>query len=310
MSVVLNSFLFNFFKGKRWIVDLVLITIIVYFLALSAIVRIKGYFAMLQSGLSVQIKSVLMVGEHKIKPKQEPLSALSAILNRDLFGAKVIPKPIIRQKRVVINNIPISQRLGLKLVGTIVGIPESYSRAIIYNSKTAKYMLLKVGDKIGTASLEKVLRDQVILNINGKRERLVVKNTESNKKFKEKLSNVRAINTASSLVKSVSGNSVFTLSRDAINRAFDDLPSLLSGATAVPYRRGNVSGFILRDVRPGSIYSKIGLKKGDIITDVDGHALQNTSQLMQLYNDVRNQTEIHMDVVRGGQKKTLTYYLE
>ncbi len=309
MSVVTNELFFNLFKKTRWLLDIVVISIAVYFIAESVILFVEHRLNV--NSVSIAKKTNIQTNKRKKSDRMYAFSYFNPIITRDLFGSVIDKKAAKQQKpkKIVVDNIPISQRLGLKLLGTIVGNPDKLSRAIIYNSRSGKYVLLKLGDKIGNAKLEKVLRDQVILNVGGKRERLVVKSESYQKNFKGRIDRIKSISSSQGIVKSSSGD-VYTLSRDELNKAFDNLPSLLSGATAIPYRRGNIKGFLLRDVRPNSIYSKVGLRRGDIVVSVNNHALQNTSQLMQLYNDVRNQSEIKMKIVRHNRERVLTYYLE
>ncbi len=312
MSIVFDGFLKEFFKKKRWILEIAVISIVVYFLALT-------FVGVVKMGLSVNtiddyasLKRRNSYSRNIDSRKSLSFSYFKPIISRDLFDVKLQQaKPVsTKPKRVVVENIPISQRLGLRLVGTIVGSPDTLSRAIVYNTRTGKYVLLKIKDKINGAELEEVVRDQIILSVNGKKERLISQTEQLPTNFKNRIKKVRSVRQTNSIVKSKSGDSIYTLSRDEINKAFNDLPSLLSGATAVPYSRNGVSGFILRDVKSGSIYSKVGLKRGDIIVSVNGQPLKNTSQLMQLYNDVRNQSEIQMNIIRNNSKKILTYYLE
>ncbi len=306
MSIAINGIV-DFFKNKRWIFDIIVISICVYFLALTFVLIISSKIPSFEARKD-SIKQKIIKKNTQKPQKALFFSYFSPIIQRDLFNSKVIRTVQKKPKAVIVENIPVSQRLGLKLVGTIVGDPTNLSRAIVYSSKNGKYVLWKINEKLNGATLERVLRDQVIVDVNGKKERLVTKAEPHSKEFQKRLS---ITNThGESIVKSKSGDSVYTLSRDEINKAFNDLPSLLSGATAVPYRRNGISGFILRDVRPNSIYSKVGLKRGDVIVSVNGHALRNTSQLMQLYNDIRNQSEVKMNIVRHNQKKVLTYYLE
>ena len=305
MSIAINGFA-DFFKNRQWILDILAISVCVYFLASTFVLFVGGNIPVNERNTKQRQQTVK---SENLKPlKAVFYSYFSPIVKRDLFNTRTIKAVSKQRKAVVVEDIPVSQRLGLKLVGTIVGDPNKLSRAIVYNSKNGKYVLWKIGEELNGAKLEKVLRDQVVVSVKGKKERLITKTEPHSKEFTKRINRVN--NSIGDLVKSTSGDSVYTLSREGINKAFNDLPALLSGATAVPYRRNGVSGFILRNVKSNSIYSKVGLKRGDVVVSVNGHALRNTSQLMQLYNDVRNQSEVKMNIVRHNQKKVLTYYLE
>ena len=62
----------------------------------------------------------------------------------------------------------------------------------------------------------------------------------------------------------------FVVPEAELNDALANLPRLLSQARAVPYfRNGKSIGMRLFAIRRGSLYEKLGLKNGDIITNIN-----------------------------------------
>lgn len=78
----------------------------------------------------------------------------------------------------------------------------------------------------------------------------------------------------------------------------------------LPYQRsGKVEGYYANRVRPGSIAQRMGLRAGDIITRVNGIALnghENTDRLLGL---LRTSQEITLYVRRRGSVRRLSYAL-
>jgi C-terminal processing protease CtpA/Prc len=55
---------------------------------------------------------------------------------------------------------------------------------------------------------------------------------------------------------------------------------------------------------------KIGLKKGDIIIEVDGKPIKEPSDLVDIFEDVEEGTEVKLTVLRNGDKKSFTAKLK
>ncbi|APJ03279.1 PDZ domain-containing protein [Silvanigrella aquatica] len=64
---------------------------------------------------------------------------------------------------------------------------------------------------------------------------------------------------------------------------------------------GQVKGFIISNITPNSVYSKLGLKDGDIVTSISGIELNDAARAIQTLNSMRNENTIELDVIRGGQ---------
>ncbi|MCJ8277344.1 MAG: general secretion pathway protein GspC, partial [Bdellovibrionales bacterium] len=106
----------------------------------------------------------------------------------------------------------------------------------------------------------------------------------------------------------------FTFKRTEINKYLENLPQVLQDAKAVPYiapgSGGEVAGFKLVAIKAGSIYEKLGLKRGDIIKGVNGESVDTPQKAMELYQALKSSDSIQLEVTRGGSSTTLNYSLE
>ena len=104
------------------------------------------------------------------------------------------------------------------------------------------------------------------------------------------------------------------LSRAFVDKNLQDLPKILRDAKAVPYIKpnadGKVEGFKLVAVKPGSLYEKVGLQNGDIIVGSNGQAIDSPKQAMELYQSLKKQDSIEIQVIREGEKKNLNIQFE
>ena len=63
---------------------------------------------------------------------------------------------------------------------------------------------------------------------------------------------------------------------------------------------------IIVDVIPNSTAMKIGLKKGDIITAINGEIIKDKKQAKILINQAQSGKEISLSIFRGGQNKAFS----
>jgi general secretion pathway protein C len=81
-------------------------------------------------------------------------------------------------------------------------------------------------------------------------------------------------------------------------------PEFLSQALIVPNPEG---GFLVRQIQPGSLYEKLGLRPGDVIRNVNGQALTSMEDVMKLYQQFGTAQRVLVEVQRQGRSETLYY---
>jgi general secretion pathway protein C len=81
-------------------------------------------------------------------------------------------------------------------------------------------------------------------------------------------------------------------------------PEFLSQALIVPNPEG---GFLVRQIQPGSLYEKLGLRPGDVIKNVNGQALASMDDVMRLYQQFGSAQRVLVEVQRQGHNETLYY---
>jgi len=100
----------------------------------------------------------------------------------------------------------------------------------------------------------------------------------------------------------------YEVDRAMIEEELNDLSELGRQARIVPnYRNGQYQGFKLIGVRPGSLYRALGIRSGDIIQRVNGQEINSPNKAIQLFEELRSQRNIALDIERRGQKRTLQY---
>ncbi len=80
------------------------------------------------------------------------------------------------------------------------------------------------------------------------------------------------------------------------------LSKIVNSARIIPFtENGNVEGFKLFSIAPNSLFEKIGLMNGDIVTQVNNQKLTDPSKGFVIYDSFQYEHEITFTVKRGAQ---------
>ena len=244
----------------------------------------------------------------KVQPKKLTLEGISssktvlnynAVVKRNLFGGQPYEVGTLEnQGEKTPENIPLT-RLKLKLVGTIVDKENKFSRAIIEDPATGKQSLYHVGEKVKNGCIKKIAPFYVIIStIKG--DEVLVMDVEDSKK--------------ESIFDSHKGKAETTLvSKKLFGMAsnnMDGMDDVIKDVIIRPYfRRGKILGFKITQIKPGSVFHKLGLKNGDILLSINDEKLDDPEKLLYVYDYLKNFNEITLKVQRHGKQKIINYHV-
>lgn len=98
------------------------------------------------------------------------------------------------------------------------------------------------------------------------------------------------------------------VSRSVLQQKLRSLDVALDGLVAGPYKRNKkIAGYRLKRVYSRNFLHAYGLRSGDIIKRVNGHALNATGKLYRLYQGLKNEKSIFIDYIRRGKLKRLEF---
>jgi general secretion pathway protein C len=227
---------------------------------------------------------------------RHPLSDYRAIMDRNLFKTKTGTGG--RPQKLDIESLTPTE-LKLKLLGTVTG-NEKEAYAVIEDTDVRRQNLYKVGDTIQNATLKMILREKVVLNVNGKDEILGIE------KVREEGKTGRS---PERKIASTSRN--ITIKRSQIDTALQDVNTLMKQVRIQPhFQNGKPDGLRLTGVRPNSIFYKMGLKSGDIIMGVDGKNIESVDDALKFYQSLQSASRVQLQLKRRGRPKTIEYNIE
>ena len=188
------------------------------------------------------------------------------------------------------SNVP------LNLIGTFVS-DDSSAYAIIEDKKKKLQEVFNKGESIfDEAQLVNIFSDHVEIKRGEKIEILTLDDS--------------ALSSPKSAEGGVmsSGDNEFVVDETELNTALEDLPLLLTQARAVPYfRDGRAIGLRMFAIKSGSLYQKLGLRNGDILKTVNSNSLANIQEAMKLFETLKEERSIAVELERNKQNLQFRY---
>jgi len=216
---------------------------------------------------------------------------VQAIANAHIFGeatAETAPPPPAEHDDLA------ETRLNLSLKGTITANDEQLSIAIIADTGNQEKVYAIRDTVVPGTTLHAVYADRVILNRSGALEALKLP-----KEFPQGSQSVRRV------------------APPPVSRATDANPSIQEVVSEnvtkladvirpTPYFvAGQQQGYRVYPGRDRRQFAALGLRPGDLIKDIDGAALTDPQQAMEIFQNLGSADQVSVTVERNGQPEVL-----
>ena len=235
---------------------------------------------------------------------QLPLSHYQAVVERNLFQTKATAAVI--PQAVDVEGLQ-QTSLKLKLWGTVTG-DDKEAYAVIEETGKRTQNLYRVGDSIQDATLKLILREKVVLSVKGRDEVLEIEKAVSRASGARLAASVAAGRPDIGQRRSAPRSQKITLRRAQIDEALQDVNQLLSDVSIRPhFQDGQPNGLMLSRVKPNSLFMRMGLRNGDVISGVNGQQLQSVDDAMSFYESLKGSDQVTVNLKRGGRERTIQY---
>lgn len=263
-----------------------------YTLALVALLTVSAYFladtldAMIGRSLDAAPRFTTPFERERpgLEPRRE-LSDYSSILERGLFGEGKGP-----------SSGPTVESSNYKLIGTIEG--KSFSGAVLEDGSGQTFY--RIHQKLPDGStIVKVMRDTI-----------TIKKPEGATMDLRVVDDTKIVTMPSSGGEGVKklSDSKYMVDQKEMLASTENMSHILTQARALPHmEQGKTVGFRISEIVPGSIYEKIGIQNGDVIQKVNAQEVDDPAKFFQLYQGLRTERHISIDLIRGGARQTLNY---
>ena len=108
--------------------------------------------------------------------------------------------------------------------------------------------------------------------------------------------------------KSTERGTTITVSRKDIQNSLKDINNLMSQVRIRPhFKDGKSDGLSVSRIKGGSIFSKLGLRNGDIVQKINGEPINSPDEVLMLYEKLKSGSRVSLEVTRKGEPKTMNY---
>ena len=218
-------------------------------------------------------------------------------------------------KIIDVKKMVSAEEVGLAIMGSIMNTDKANSVALIKETESGKVKAVKPGHKI-------LGEKYIVTEVSPKY--LIVKDAKSNDQtmvYVDKFAGeFKKVASSPSSASGYAANldayredgferkegkvSMTAAYRDKIVN--QDLSKILMDATALPnYENGQIKGFRLLQITPGSIFDNAGFKDDDVITSINGNPLKDIPGTIKMLHGLKGETAIDIEISRGGSFMTM-----
>lgn len=240
------------------------------------------------------------VNEAKTPGKRKSFDYYRTAIDRGLFGKAQESAP--KSREINVEDLE-PTALKVALLGTVSGDEETARAVILDKTKRGFQFLFKVGDTIQNAEIIKILRGKVVLKVGDKNQIL----TMEEKPGATAITARRSARRPRPASRQQQGTTI-TLDSATVNKSLQNMTQLLSQVRVRPhYRNGKTDGFLLSQVRPNTIFTRLGLRNGDVIQSIDGETIESPDDIVDFYDELKDGSPVSLEIQRRGLKKVLNY---
>ena len=292
-------------------------SITVVFVCLAAFLCAKLASELIAIYLWAPIGAPLKVeGQRAPTPRPEALADYLIVQGRNLFndnppapGSPAAGKP----SGPAAETAPPPPAIDFTLVATGAG---TRSSSFALFTKGDQTLLKRVGMDVspGIALLE-VYKDKVVVGIGKEKKDILLFSDKQAVDGRRGPARPQALpsqppspaSTGSDTIKQIGPNS-WAIDRKEIDQALGSIDQLITQLRVSPHEvDGQVQGFRVFNIRPGSLFTKIGVLDGDIIKSINDTQLTGIDMVIKAKESLMNQTSLQVSLIRNSQPMTISY---
>jgi general secretion pathway protein C len=232
---------------------------------------------------------------------------LDGIMGRNLFDVAIIDAWAARRPSAGGGDAMARTELHVRLLGTMVADPESFSSALIVEEDSADLpRAYSIGDELHEREVVSIEHDRVGLKkADGSIEYVTMDGgpvrsiaSDTTEPGGEEAEGVREV-----------AEGKYEVDRATFDKYINDLEGISKMGRALLHRGpdGEFDGYRLSAIRRGTIADMLGIKNGDIIQSVNGESLNSVQSAMGAYNTMKTQSNFCFEISRRGSPTQLCY---
>jgi len=260
-------------------------------------------FSSLGIGLALMVNSYIETKFFSLPPENVKPVKTAKVQKKEykfidnVFFDKKIEKSHISKISKDESYVKPTKLSNFSLLGTIkIG---NKQLALIEVNKEKKFV--SVGDVINGYKVEKIEKYKVVLSKGNNTYVVGIK-------LKQAKRNYVSSRKSDNVQKTSSDEYVYKLDRRFVQEQTADIGKFMKDVFIVPVvKNGETVGFKFKYVKPGSLLYKYGLRSGDFIVSINGNPITTVEEAFKIYNMLRNEELVKVEIERNGKKRVLVY---
>lgn len=316
---MVQNYMGGFFKQYAWLFDILAILICSFFMA-----KIVGVY--LGKSLEVQRSiGVLKTTETKAAQRElKPISDYKIIIERNIFDSSEVPVEETPEGEMgpggmaVPTGEAVKTNLPIKVYAVLVvgeGRDSRSSATIESGGKTDVYAVGTEPSFSPGTKLMKIEPRRIEFVNNGRLEYAELLDeagasifgppSEAGPEVAAREPEEQAGPPDALITKEAGGK--FAIDQSEVDKALQNLDQLYTEIRAVPsFSGGKMSGMKILSVKRGSVFDKLGLRRGDVLQRINGMEL-DVRRGFEIFNQLKDQRSITLDLVRQGKPRSFEY---
>jgi general secretion pathway protein C len=104
------------------------------------------------------------------------------------------------------------------------------------------------------------------------------------------------------------GDNRYSIDEAGVTQLTTNINQYMTQVRLIPYFEGNKSaGYRIAAIRPGTTFEQLGFQGGDVLQQVNGLDVSSPEKLYTIFQSLKDEKKVSVNVLRQGQKNTLTY---
>jgi general secretion pathway protein C len=214
-------------------------------------------------------------------------------------------------------------RTAFVLVGTIVSSNPAFRRAILWANGMKEPKAFREKEEVEPgAFLSSVERDKAWLTRGGEREMLEILPVGSKTRASPPPPVAGPRSTAPGAPQASGTSSPpagdirverladnrFSIDEAGVTQLTTNINQYMTQVRLIPFFEGNKSaGYRIAAIRPGTTFEQLGFQGGDVLQQVNGLDVSSPEKLYTIFQNLKDEKKVSVNILRQGQKNTLTY---
>lgn len=217
------------------------------------------------------------------------------------FEGKKIPKKI-EKKELKYNLL---KKIQLKAIYSTQG----FNGWVIIEDKSKKTHILSVGESFKNYMLKKVYVNYVLFSKNNKEYKLSLKDDKKvSYIIDKKSSNINSIENEQIIVM----DDKVTIKRAYLNKYIKNYENIWNDIAIkeIKNKNGKIDGFKINKISKNSVFLKLGLKKGDILKEINNIKLSSYNEAFGIYKKINKLKNLNIKILRNSKEMELNYEIK